>query len=68
MFYFARAVPTGWAFLQETLGMSLCVIQIQGDMEPDDIQLDACSHLSAAIKEKEVKPYRMKTGGEQYLS
>ena len=43
MFYFTRAVPTGWAFLQGTLGMFLCVIQIQGEMEPDDIQLEACS-------------------------
>ena len=43
MFYFTRAVQTGWAFLQGTLGMFLCVMQIQGEMEPDDIQLEACS-------------------------
>ena len=42
--------------------MFLCVIQIQGEMEPDDIQLEACSTFLPPEK-KEVKPYRVKTGG-----
>ena len=40
MFYFTRAVTTAWAFLQGTLGMFLCVIQIQGEMELDAIELE----------------------------
>ena len=67
MFYFTRAVPTGWAFLQGAQGMFLCMIQIQGEMEPDNIQLEACSTFLPPEK-KEVKPYRVKTGGEQDLS
>ena len=43
MFYFTRVVPIGWAFLQGTLGIFWCGIQIQGETEPDDIQLEACS-------------------------
>ena len=41
--------------------MFLHVIQIQGEMEPDDIRLEAGSTFLPPEK-KEVKPYRVKTG------
>ena len=62
MFYFTRAVPTGWAFLQGTLGMFLCVIQIQGEMEPDDIQLEACWELELYPCELELYPRSLPQG------
>ena len=43
LLYFTMAVPISGAFSQGTLGMALCIIQIQGEMEPDNIQLEACS-------------------------
>ena len=63
MFCFTRVVPAGWAFLQGTLGIFWCGIQIQGETEADNVQLEACSTCLPPKKEMEVISYRVKTGG-----
>ena len=52
MFCFNRVVPTGLSFLQETLRIFWRGIKIQGEMESDDILLEACSTCLLPKKER----------------
>ena len=60
--YFSPHIPNRLGLLGAQ-GIFWCVIQIQGETEPDDIQLEACPTCQLPKNEMEVIPCRVKMGG-----